>query len=212
MPSSPAHVATPYGFWADDRGVPGSHATIGAAHSVVHYGPDGWIDMILVQPGSSSGSSVTQYNIPFNPWAYSAPTGGTPTMPQGPIDPNTGLPVGTPPTPPPPVGDPTLPPGTPDPNSPPMGGTGFDVTCEFTGRVTGVAAPVQFEDVTLFRLPATGKVEVVVKRADVPKPNFFIGSLTDIGFTLKVVRKSDGQFRTYKRAEGVPVEALLHFN
>lgn len=136
------------------------------------------------------------------------PTEGGSTMPQNPIDPNTGLPVGTPP--PPSSGSTGLPPGTPDPSSPPL--SEYTITNEFTGRVTGAAVPVQFEDVTLFRLPATGKIEVVVKRADVPKPNFFIASMTDVGFTVTVTRKSDGQQRSYTRPEGKGVEALLYFD
>jgi hypothetical protein len=99
-------------------------------------------------------------------------TGGT-TMPQNPIDPNTGLPAGTPPTPPatttplppgtpptPPSGGTPLPPGTPDPNSPPIGQTPgtpgatpsnfivlhghYEVGVQFnTGSQAGDATPVR---------------------------------------------------------------------
>jgi hypothetical protein len=131
-----------------------------------------------------------------------------------PAEGDTPVPVDYPGAPPLGPGDvPTNPPGTPDPNSPPMPTVPvtFEIACEFTGRVKGAATPVQFEDVTLFRLPATGKIEIAVKRADVPLPNFFIASMTDVGFTLTVTRKLDGKVKTFIRPEGEPVEALLYF-
>lgn len=68
-PNAPQHVATSYGFWADTRGVPNSRATIGANHTVVHFGPDGYVDRILTQPTSSGNPNGSpQYNIPFDPY------------------------------------------------------------------------------------------------------------------------------------------------
>ncbi|MDQ5870778.1 MAG: hypothetical protein M3547_01045 [Acidobacteriota bacterium] len=87
----------------------------------------------------------------------------------------------------------------------------YDVTCEFTGRVKGQATAVLFEDVGLFRLPATGKIEVVVKRADVPRPNFFFGTMTDVGFTAKVRNRDTGEEKSYVRPEGAGVEGLVSF-
>lgn len=149
-----------------------------------------------------------------------APAGEVPAPPPPPPPGPPGPPEPPPPPPPPPPPTP-CPPGqhrnilgfcVPDEEPPlPPPAPEYEITCEFTGRAVGMATPVQFEDVTLFRLAATGKIEVVVKRADVPLPNFFIASMTNVGFTLTVTRRSDGQVQRYTRPEGKPVEALLYF-
>ncbi|HEY6019242.1 MAG TPA: hypothetical protein VIY48_04875, partial [Candidatus Paceibacterota bacterium] len=96
MGNAPPHVATQYGFWADTRGVPNQRATIGSNHTVVQFGPDGYISRILTQPTSSGNpNGQPQYNIPFdpyNPGAVSSPqpagastqSGGMSTMSQVP--------------------------------------------------------------------------------------------------------------------------------
>lgn len=103
------------------------------------------------------------------------------------------------------------PPGGEEPPPPPTPTSEYDIACEFTGRVKGTATAVELEDVVIFRLPATGKVEVVVKRADVPRPNFFIASMTDVGFRLTVRNTTTGAERSFERPEGKAVEGLLSF-
>ncbi len=87
----------------------------------------------------------------------------------------------------------------------------FTITGEFVGRLTGSLVAVPFEDLVILRSPQTGKAEVIVKRADVPNPGFFIASMTDVGLKVTVTRKSDGLVKVYERLEGKAPEAVLWF-
>lgn len=76
--SVPPHVATSYGFWADEQGRPGGTGFVGAQHAFVHFGADGYIDRIISLPTSANNpNGASQHNIPFNPWS---PGGAAPAQ------------------------------------------------------------------------------------------------------------------------------------
>lgn len=137
-----------------------------------------------------------------------------------PIDPNTGLPVGTPPTPPPPA-EGGLPPGTPDPSSPPAGGGStppvmgtdlrlvngkYNLTCRYDASERGAGAgPAQArkysEQSGVFTFFSVDKWEVVVSYAQAAG-GFMVSAMTDVNFVLTVKNLQNGETKTFENAAG----------
>ena len=146
-----------------------------------------------------------------------------------PTDPNTGLPQGTPPTPPAPVGAP-LPPGTPDPNSPPFvppvgpPTTGQELmlvngrvrlSCRFDATNRGAGAgPAQArkysEQSGVFTFFSVDKWEVVVSYA-VAAGGFMIAAMTDVNFVLTMTDTTTGLEKTFTNPDGHLLGVVIEF-